>query len=546
MRTFPRMAILSALVLFNAVMGTSGATAAFSDIVNASTSDTGVEANGNSFTSSMSGDGMRVAFDSASTNLDSGDTDANSDIYLKDLVTGDIALASTSDTGVKSNGNSFEPSISADGTKVAFYSNASNLDPADTDTGNDIYVKDLSTGAITLASTSDAGASFEDNNLYPSISADGMKVAFQSSSNWFDPADMDGSPDIYVKDLSTGDITLASTSDAGVNGIGINRDPSLSAGGSKVAFESFATNLDPADTDTANDLYVKDLSSGDIELASTTTAGVKGVNCINCGNVRSFPSLSADGTAVAFESFAADLDPVDPDSFGDVYVKDLTTGNLTLASTNPQGEKGNQPAGAPSISADGTSVAFDSYATNLIPLLDAISQIFVKNMLTGEIALASASTDGAAGNGGSGDPSLSADGTKVSFWSGSNNLVPTGPDEVVEVFVKELDVDGPQPTECTITGTGGDDVLKGTAADDVICGRGGADTVRGLGGDDSLFGGQGHDVLGGGSGNDSLHGGARKDTLRTRDGIGGNDTANGGAGADKCKVDPGDVTISCP
>ena len=71
---------------------------------------------------------------------------------------GDITLASTSDTGVKGNGDSTEPSLSADGTKVAFGSSATNLDPADTDSVVvDVYVKDLTTGDITLASTSDTG-----------------------------------------------------------------------------------------------------------------------------------------------------------------------------------------------------------------------------------------------------------------------------------------------------------------------------------------------------------------------------------------------------
>ena len=81
---------------------------------------------------SLSADGTKVAFQSIATNLDPADTDADYDVYVKDLTTGDLTLASTSDAGVKGNSSSFAASLSAVGTKVAFLSVATNLDPADT------------------------------------------------------------------------------------------------------------------------------------------------------------------------------------------------------------------------------------------------------------------------------------------------------------------------------------------------------------------------------------------------------------------------------
>ena len=122
------------------------------------------------------------------------------DIYVKDLLTGDIVLASTSDTGIKANAFSLLPSLSGDGTKVAFYSLADNLDPDDTDSSFDVYVKDLLTGDVTLASTSDAGVKGNNHSLWPSLSADGTKLAFYSFATNLDPADSDGFPDIFVKD----------------------------------------------------------------------------------------------------------------------------------------------------------------------------------------------------------------------------------------------------------------------------------------------------------------------------------------------------------
>ena len=166
----------------------------------------------------LSADGTKVAFISSATNLDPADTDGFLDVYVKDLTTGGLTLASTSDTGVKGNARSFKPSLSAAGTKVAFISSATNLDPADTDGFSDVYVKDLTTGDLTLASTSDAGVKGNSGSFEPSLSADGTKVAFWSTATNLDPADTDGFSDVYVKDLTTGDLTLASTSDAGVKG----------------------------------------------------------------------------------------------------------------------------------------------------------------------------------------------------------------------------------------------------------------------------------------------------------------------------------------
>ena len=99
---------------------------------------------------------------------------------MKDLTTGDLTLASTSDAGVKGNSSSLEASLSADGTKVAFPSEATNLDPADTGRVVDVYVKDLTTGDLTLASTSDAGVKGNGSSSDTSLSADGTNVAFLS------------------------------------------------------------------------------------------------------------------------------------------------------------------------------------------------------------------------------------------------------------------------------------------------------------------------------------------------------------------------------
>jgi hypothetical protein len=154
----------------------------------------------------LSGDGTKVVFHSDATNLDPADTDRLFDVYVKDLTTGDITLLSTSDTGAKGDSDSEWPHISSDGTKVAFSSGSTNLDPGHEPRvyyrADDVYVKDLRTGDLTLASTSDTMVDGDDSSVFPTLSADGAAVAFHSSAtNLVSPPDDNSEPDVYVKQL---------------------------------------------------------------------------------------------------------------------------------------------------------------------------------------------------------------------------------------------------------------------------------------------------------------------------------------------------------
>jgi Tol biopolymer transport system component len=407
------------------------------DITLVPTSDTGVKANDSSVEGPLSADGTKVAIRSRATNLDPGDTDNLRDIYVKDLVTGDIVLASTSDTGVKSDRPSLWSSLSDAGTRVAFVSDATNLDPGATSHTDQVYVKDLATGDIVVASSSDAGVAGSGGE--PALSGDGTKAAFSSQSHTLDPADTDVIYDVYAKDLATGDVTLVSTSDAGVKGNSYSRNPSPSLDGSRIAFASSATNLDPLAPN--GGVFVKDLVTGDITLASSSDAGVAGSG----GGA----SLSADGTKVAFASSATNLDPADTDAIADVYVKDLVTGDITLVSTSDAGVKGNDNSAGfgPELSGDGTKVAFSSRATNLDPAdTDGFDDVYVKDLTSGDLTLASTSDTGVKGDGVV--PYLSADGTRVAFATGLQ-MDAADTDAIVDVYVKRVPA---TPTSIDISG----------------------------------------------------------------------------------------------
>lgn len=439
--------------------------AAPGDLTLASTSDAGSKGNASSSGGGLSSDGTMVAFSSDATNIDPADTDSSSDAYVKDLVTGQVTLVSTSDAGVKGNGASGAGELSSDGTIVVVASSATNLDAADTDSIADVYVKDLATGNITLASTSDVGLKGNADSIFGSLSADGTKVAFSSKATNLDPVDTDTIRDVYVKDLLTGDITLASTSDDGTKSTEDSLAYSVSADGTTVAFTT-ASSLDPADpaNDGVEDVYVKNLVTGDVMIASTNDSGVKVPNAISLGG-----SLSADGNRVAFMSWAA-LDPADSESFPfgnqtrDSYVKDLTTGNAILVSADDAGSDGTRNSWDADISADGNKVAFYSWA-QLDPADTDFTtdDVYVKDLTTGDVTLSSTSDLGVKGNGASRLAVISGDGKRVAFSSVATNLDPGDNDTIQDVYVKE--VGGPPavpPTPpCPPTGSFSDDFEPG-------------------------------------------------------------------------------------
>lgn len=435
-RTAAVAALAASVLIINGLA--RPAAAAPGALVLASTSDTGVKGNDYSFSPVLSADGRTVSFTSQASNLDPADTDPlpDADVYAKDLATGNITLVSATRTGVAGNDVSYAPVVSADGSRVLFLSSATNLDPADTNQESDAYVKDLTTGVLTLATASDAGVPANRGQSYAAtLSGDGSTVAFISAATNLDPADRDDRLDVYVKDLATGDVALVSTSATGVKSNKSCDDSSLglSADGDTVAFRCRADNLHPDDTDGKYDVYVKDVPSGELTLASTTGSGVKG----NDDSLS--PLLSADGRTVAFVTSARNFDPRDRDYDTDIYVKDLVTGELTLASTSDDGVKGDDFSFLSGLSADGQVVAFDSGARNLDPARTDVapftSYAYVKDLPSGELTIPDRSPAGEAGNGESGQPSLSFDGTTVAFESEATNLDPADRDALDDIYV---------------------------------------------------------------------------------------------------------------
>ena len=169
--------------------------------------------------------------------------------------------------------------------------------------------------------------------------------------------DTNGFVDVFVHDRQTGATERVSMDSAGSQGDGVSAWPSISADGRFVAFNSDATNLVPGDTNGRTDVFVHDRQTGTTERVSADSAGVGG---------GSGAALSADGRFVAFASDAANLVPGDTNGYPDVFVRDRQTGTIERVSMDSFARQGNNHSFDRAISADGRFVAFASYATNLV------------------------------------------------------------------------------------------------------------------------------------------------------------------------------------
>jgi Tol biopolymer transport system component len=402
-----------------------------------SLSSAGAEGNASSFTheridAAISADGRFVAFWSLASDLVEDDTNGVADVFVRDRDTGVTQRVSVSSSGGQGNAESRDPSISADGRYVAFWSHATNLVPGDTNGRADGFVYDRDTATLVRASVDSSGAQASNHSFFPTISADGRFVAFESSAPDLFAGDENGIGDIFVRDLLAGRTERVSVGSGGAEANGESALAAISPDGRYVAFESFATNLVAADTNGRRDVFIRDRQTGSTDAASVGSAGVLGN-----GDSRA-PAISADARFVAFESAATNLVPGDTNGRHDVFLRDRQDGVTLRMSVGSAGSQANGDSLNPSISADGELVTFTSLATNLVPADTNLSDdVFLRDRLTSTTVWVSVASAGTQAHGQSADGSISADGTRIVFTSTAGNLQPGDTNDTWDVFVRE-------------------------------------------------------------------------------------------------------------
>ena len=471
----------------------------FKTILNrVSVNSLGKEGDRFSINPAISADGRFIAFESTATNLVPGDTNNNSDIFVRDRLTNTTSRISVNSTGNQGNFDAFNPAISADGRFVTFESNSTNLVAADTNNTSDIFVHDRLNGSTTRISVDSTGQEGDRPSLNPSISADGRFITFESNSTNLVPGDTNNNSDIFVRDRLTNITTRVSVNSTGNQGNIGSFNPSISADGRFVAFDSLADNLVATDTNSTRDIFVRDIQTNTITRVSVNSSGNQG----NFGSISAV--ISADGRFVAFESNASNLVAGDTNGTSDIFVHDRLTNTTSIASMNSTGDRANRSSFKPSISADGRFVAFDSLADNLAAAdTNGTNDIFVRDRDTATTTRISVNSENQGADITSFNPAVSATGNVIAFDSFATNLVPQDTNSSRDVFISH--------PVAVISGTSENDTLIGFAGDDAISGGMGDDFLDGKSGTDTLFGGRGNDILNGGDGDDILVGGKGRD-----------------------------------
>ncbi|HAP41383.1 MAG TPA: hypothetical protein DCQ94_16740, partial [Nitrospira sp.] len=394
-----------------------------------STTALGVQANHHSRNAQLSADGRHVVFESGASNLVAGDTNSSWDIFIKDTQTGAIRRASTNSSGVEGNGPSYNARFSPDGGRVVFDSTASNLVQRDTNSASDIFVKDMTSGATQRVSTNAKGTQGNAGSHDALFSPDGRQVAFESDAHNLSTGNQFRYNDVFLKNLATGAVEVVSINRAATvqDFYTINANPDLSSNGRYAVFHSTAKNLVPGLFTFAGGVFVKDLRTGAVRCASTNMAGDPADEPCSGGKI------SGNGRYVVFESSASNLVAGDTNQDSDIFVKDMQTGAIQRVSTSAAGGQAEDSSHRPSISVDGRYVVFDSTAGNLVAgdthfAYDSPSDIFVKDLQTG--AIRSVSTNASGGHpitmDGSSNARFSADGRYIVFESSDGSRLLTG------------------------------------------------------------------------------------------------------------------------
>jgi hypothetical protein len=449
-------------------------------------------------------DGRFVAFMSNATNLTANPVTTGFHLYVRDLLAGTSVLVDADTNGAGSTPNLMTfPRLSDSGSVVAFECLDGSLVPNDINRAYDVFARDLKANSAELISVGLPGLTSLTPNASvtissSSVSTDGSRVAFWSEADNLTAGDTDGLRDVYVRDLTLGENILASVNTNGVSDNGLSTDPAISGDGRFVAFTSTSSDLVVNPFSKGTNVFLRDLQNGVTSLVSVNTNGNAP------GNAPSYsPEISADGRYVLFISQASDIAPGSVgNSIGNLFWRDRQSGtNRTItsyasstlynpinAAMTPDGQRVVYRVQLNSISAtcyvwdallgkniytnialtaiyqtaispDGNQIVF--YQTNQVVLvnLSSKSQVLFSNSLsragcqfsadsrwlayvagTNQIFLYDVSTGSnilvsAGANGSCDSPTISADGRFVAYRSRATNLVVNATNGVPNIFL---------------------------------------------------------------------------------------------------------------
>ena len=379
------------------------------------------EANADSYRPKISADGRWVVYSSNASNLVSSDTNNQTDIFLTEIgtnITRRVNVSSNGDQAV--GGGSYSPVVSGNGRYVAFESLATNLVSGDTNANFDIFVRDTVLNTTERVSVGVGGAQSNGSSEYPVITRDGRSVAFESGASNLVSGDANTSFDVFLYDRLLKKTTRVSVSSGGTQGTADSYNSAISPDGRWVAFASDTSNLVANDTNSATDVFLRDTVAGTTVRISVASNGAQGDN--NSGGSGIF--VSDNGQFVAFDSEATTLISGDINAVQDVFVRDLGAGTTSLVSVSSNGADIDNTVYANAISGDGRYVLFSSRASNLVSGdNNGVDDCFLRDRQTNTTLRVSLGTNAVQGNDASSYCDMTPDANAVAFVSYAGNLL---------------------------------------------------------------------------------------------------------------------------
>lgn len=418
-------------------------------------SETGGDPDGQSSRGVISPDGAAIGFYSIASNFTDRPEYGAYDVFVTNLASRQTTLVSYAYDGGAANGISTYPAVSDGGTYVAFMSAASNILPNDNNPGNDIFVRNMTTGAVQLVSVGRNGGFA--GGTRPTISADGRYISFNASGSAIAGTPAFSGNNVYVRDMVAGTTKL-------ITGMGNQESirSMISPDGTTVTFMSKATNLDPAvgATDSGYDVYQANIATGAIRLVSATPLYDEGGSG-SAGDADARAAASTTGRFVVFQSSAADLVAGDTNGQYDIFERDMALapgqpGAMRRVSVRPNGDQTTGASTRPTVNGDGTLVAYATNDALVVPNdHNATRDVVLRNMATGINVAISVGLTGATGDCStspagpalairpgasciSSRPQIDMPGDRILFISGFTNLVPNDQNKLDDVFVRFL------------------------------------------------------------------------------------------------------------
>jgi Tol biopolymer transport system component len=341
-------------------------------------------------------EGTKVAFDS-NQDWAGANGNLNREIFVFDAATGDFTQIT--DTSV---GESTRPSVDDNGARIAFESTA---DPTgdNADGNREIFLYDAATGGVMQVTDTTGASTF---SLGASMSGDGAWISFESTAD-LTGDNADGNREVFLFEVASGAFTqVTDTADGSSSGAAISQD------GTRIAFDSYG-DLTGGNADRSREIFLYEVATGAFTQVTDTT-----------GAASSDASINGDGTKVAFSS-RADLTGNNADADYEVFLFDAVAGSVTQVTDGSIAELYFGSSLDPSISDDGTRIAFQSYG-------DArLISVFLYDATTSSVSLVANSLFSADYR-----PSLSGDGAKVAYTTGAflSDIVGTTTGSGIELF----------------------------------------------------------------------------------------------------------------